>query len=78
MSANNIAPAPDTSNGSAGESEAPRDHTVTLSVTAEEFLFLERHASQLKEPLGRRTVPIARAAYDVFRRGYDAMAAAVA
>jgi hypothetical protein len=49
----------------------PRDHAITIAVTADEFAELERMVPALKERLNRRIIPIATAAYEVFRRGLE-------
>jgi hypothetical protein len=46
-----------------------RDHTVTISVTADEFALLEGMIPDAKERLGRRIVHVATVAYEVFQRG---------
>lgn len=70
MASNNLAPAAEPANDSPDESP-PRDHPVTISITAEEYARLEQMAPALKERLNRRTVPVATVAYEMFRRGLE-------
>lgn len=51
--------------------DEPRPLQVNLSVSESDWAFLERHADLLKSQTGRRTIPMATAAYDLFRRGVE-------
>lgn len=51
--------------------EEGRPIQVNLSVSESDWAFLERHADLLKSRTGRRTIPMATAAYDLFRRGIE-------
>ena len=56
--------------------EQKRDHVLSLSITESDWDQVEAEVAEIKQRTGRRVVPIASAAYEIFRRGLAAQVAA--
>lgn len=75
MTPHNVQPGPRPANSRAILPRRP--NAVTMSFSDDDIAFLEQRAAILSEQTGRRVIPVAAAAYDIFLAGRDALTAGV-